>query len=79
MFTKAEVMLTGSFAETVRRRQVRREQPLFRRMNSPAGSTDGIGGCLLPSDIPFVIFKNALESAGSALQKAEPEPEIFTY
>ena len=43
MFTKAEVMLTGSFAETVRRRQVRREQPLFRRMHSPAGSTDGIG------------------------------------
>jgi len=25
------------------------------------------------------ISKKALESAGSALQKAEPEPEIFTY
>ena len=62
MFTKAEVMLTGSFAETVRRRQVRREQPLFRRMRSPAGSTNGIGGCLLPPDISFVIFKKAIDS-----------------
>lgn len=31
-------------------------------MRSPAGSTNGIGGCLLPPDISFVIFKKAIDS-----------------
>ncbi len=31
-------------------------------MSSPAGSTNGIGGCLLPPDISFVIFKKAIDS-----------------
>ena len=31
-------------------------------MSSPAGSTNGLGGCLLPPDISFVIFKKAIDS-----------------